>query len=175
MYMIGLGAAIFTGNSDIAQVMMVAGLGVIGVLIVLLSTVTTTFMDAYSAGVSFTNISGKANEKWIAIILCIIGTLIAMFTPIEQYVNFLYLIGSVFAPMIAILITDFFILKKDHTGDTINLPNLILWVAGFAIYRMFMSIDTIFGSTLPVMIIIGILCILVEGGRKLCLKKSLTK
>jgi putative hydroxymethylpyrimidine transporter CytX len=172
MYIIGLGAAVFTGNSDIAQVMTVAGLGLMGVLIVLLSTVTTTFLDAYSAGVSFTNMVSKANEKWVAILICIAGTLIAMVIPIEQYVNFLYLIGSVFAPMIAILITDFFILKKDHSGQAFNSTNLILWLAGFVIYRLFLSVDTILGSTLPVMVIVGSLSIAIEGGKKICLKKS---
>src|SRR5690606_38022105 len=110
MYIIGAGAAIFAGSSDIARIMMTAGLGLAGVLIVLLSTVTTTFLDAYSAGVSSVNIYGRVNEKWAAAAVCALGTLIAMFTPIEQYEDFLYLIGSVFAPMIAILITDFFIL-----------------------------------------------------------------
>lgn len=172
MYVIGLGATIFTGQSDIAQIMLQAGLGLIGVIIIIFSTVTTTFLDAYSAGVSFTSIKSKVNEKWIAIIVCIIGTLFAIFTPIEQYENFLYLIGSVFAPMIAILITDFFILKKDHTMKAVNITNLILWVIGFIIYRQFMAIDTVVGSTLPVMIITGVLCILVNGGKKLCSKKS---
>ncbi|MEA4849102.1 MAG: putative hydroxymethylpyrimidine transporter CytX, partial [Clostridiaceae bacterium] len=95
-----------------------------------------------------------------------IGTVLAIFTPIEQYENFLYLIGSVFAPMIAILITDFFILKNDHTRQRFSISNLILWVAGFIIYRMFMSIDTVFGSTLPVMAIVGVLCIIINGGKR---------
>lgn len=47
MFGIGLGAAIFTGESDVTQIMVKAGLGVAGLLIVLLSTVTTTFMDVY--------------------------------------------------------------------------------------------------------------------------------
>lgn len=52
MYVIGMGAAIYTGEYDIAQIMVKAGLGVFGLLIVVFSTVTTTFLDAYSAGVS---------------------------------------------------------------------------------------------------------------------------
>lgn len=173
MYIIGLGAVLFTGQSDVAQIMLTAGLGIAGVLIVLLSTVTTTFLDVYSAGVSLANITQKVGEKWVSVLVGIIGTLIAMFTPIEQYENFLYLIGSVFAPMIAILITDFFILKKNSANERINLTNLILWLVGFIIYRQFMTIDTVFGSTLPVMIVISLLCILVNGGKQLCSKKSL--
>lgn len=165
MYIIGLGAAIFTGQSDIAQIMLQAGLGLIGVFIIVFSTVTTTFMDAFSAGVSFASITKRVSEKWVAVIVCVIGTILAVFTPIEQYENFLYFIGSVFAPMTAILITDFFILKKDCSKDVINVLNLVLWAAGFAIYRMFMSIDTVVGSTFPVMVIISILCILINGGK----------
>ena len=166
MYIIGLGAAIFTGQSDIALILMQAGLGIIGVFIIIFSTATTTFLDAYSAGISFNTLTAKISGKWIAVIVCIIGTLLAIFTPIEQYQNFLYLIGSVFAPMIAILVTDFFFLEKDHTRETVNVVNIILWVIGFVIYRLFMSIDTVVGSTLSVMIIISILSVLVNGGMK---------
>lgn len=158
MYVIGMGAAIFTGESDIAKIMMSAGLGIIAVIIIIFSTVTTTFLDVYSAGVSSESISKKLKEKPVAIAVCAIGTLLAIFTPITQYENFLYLIGSVFAPMIAILITDFFILKKDHTGETVSIINVVIWAIGFVVYRIFMTIDTPLGNTLPVMVIISILC-----------------
>ena len=52
MYLVGMGAALFTGESDIAQIMVKAGLGISGLLIIVFSTVTTTFLDAYSAGIS---------------------------------------------------------------------------------------------------------------------------
>lgn len=44
MYLIGLGAALFTGEYDIAQIMLKAGLGIAGLLIIVFSTVTTTFL-----------------------------------------------------------------------------------------------------------------------------------
>ena len=52
MYLVGMGAALFTGESDIAQIMVKAELGIAGLLIIVFSTVTTTFLDAYSAGIS---------------------------------------------------------------------------------------------------------------------------
>lgn len=173
MYIIGLGAVIFIGQTDVSQIMLQAGLGLIAVLIIIGSTVTTTFLDVYSAGVSFVSISAKANEKVVAIISCIIGTLLAIFTPIEQFQNFLYLIGSVFAPMVAILLTDFFILKKNSYDKSFNILNLVIWFIGFIIYRMFMYADTFLGSTFPVMISISIICILINGGIELCSKRSL--
>ncbi len=162
MYIIGMGAAIFTGQSDISGILMTMGLGAASFIIIIFSTVTTTFLDVYSAGVSSVSISSKIKEKPAAIIVCIAGTMLAVLTPITQFESFLYLIGSVFAPMISILIIDFFILKKDHSHDSFNMTNLIIWASGFFLYRIFLQMDTPIGSTLPVMLITATLCIIVN-------------
>lgn len=169
MYVIGMGAALFTGETDIAKIMFTAGLGIAGLIVVILSTVTTTFLDVYSAGVSSVSIYDKIDEKKAALVVCIVGTILAIFTPITQFENFLYLIGSVFAPMIAIQIADFFILKNDSCKTNFNFINLSLWVVGFIIYRIFMRIDTPVGNTLPVMVITAVLCVIINkvfGGKK---------
>lgn len=163
MYMIGMGAAIFTGEYDIAQIMLKTGLGVVGLLIIVFSTVTTTFLDAYSAGVSCVSISAKINEKWAAIAVTVIGTVAALVYPMDNITDFLYLIGSVFAPMIAIQIADYFILKKaDAQKDAFRWKNLLVWVVGFVVYRVLMHVDTPVGNTLPDMVITVILCLIVN-------------
>lgn len=162
MYIIGMGATIFTGESDIAKIMVGAGMGIAGLIIIVFSTVTTTFLDVYSAGVSSESISKKLKEKPVAIVVGVVGTLIAILAPVTQFENFLYLIGSAFAPMTAILITDYFILKKDSFKDSYNIKNLIIWVVGFIIYRIFMRVETPVGYTLPVMVIIMVICIAVN-------------
>ena len=60
MYVIGMNAAIYTGESDIASIMVKAGLGIAGLLIIVFSTVTTTFLDAYSAGISSESVFSKS-------------------------------------------------------------------------------------------------------------------
>jgi probable hydroxymethylpyrimidine transporter CytX len=162
MYAIGMGAAIYTGEYDIGQIMVKAGLGIAGLLIIIFSTVTTTFMDAYSAGVSTESISRTLKAKWVAVIVAVTGTAGAILYPMDNIMNFLYLIGSVFAPMIAIQITDYFILKKDYTSTGVNAANLIIWLAGFLIYRMLMHVDTIVGNTLPDMLITAAICLAVN-------------
>ena len=162
MYMIGMGAAIFTGEYDIAQIMVKTGLGVVGLLIIVFSTVTTTFLDAYSAGVSSVSISSKIKEKWAAVVVTIIGTVAAMLYPMDNITNFLYLIGSVFAPMIAVQIADYFILKKaDAAEKEFQWPNLLIWLIGFTAYRLLMHVDTPVGNTLPDMAITIVLCLIV--------------
>lgn len=162
MYMIGMGATIFTGEYDIAQIMVKTGLGVVGLLIIVFSTVTTTFLDAYSAGVSSVSISSKIKEKWAAVVVTIIGTVAAMLYPMDNITNFLYLIGSVFAPMIAVQIADYFILKKaDAAEKEFQWTNLLIWLIGFIAYRLLMHVDTPVGNTLPDMAITIVLCLIV--------------
>ncbi|MEG0546249.1 MAG: putative hydroxymethylpyrimidine transporter CytX [Oscillospiraceae bacterium] len=162
MYVIGMGASLFTGESDIAKIMMGAGLGTIGLVIVIFSTVTTTYLDVYSAGVSAESIWKKLKEKPVAAGVCVVGILLAIFTRVTELESFLYLIGSVFAPMIAILITDFFILKNDYTDKKVDIKNIIIWAVGFVIYRLFMKIDTPIGNTAPVMVITALICVVVN-------------
>lgn len=149
MYIIGMGAAIYTGVTDISLIMAKAGLGLAGLLIVVLSTVTTTFLDAYSAGVSSVSIWGAVKEKWAAVAAAVVGTAAAVAFPMDNITDFLYLIGSVFAPMIAIQIGDYFMVRQDHGREIVNVPNLLIWAAGFVMYRLLMRVDSPVGSTLP--------------------------
>ena len=160
MYLIGMGAAIFTAESDIAQILLKAGLGVAGLLIVVFSTVTTTFLDAWSAGISSESVHEGIKGKWVAVAAAVLGTAGAIFLPLYDITDFLYFIGSVFAPMIAIQIADFFILKQDVSGRGVSVKNLIIWLLGFVVYRLLMGVDIIVGNTLPDMIITIALCLL---------------
>ena len=153
MYIIGMSAALFTMESDIAKILLKAGLGIMGLFIVVLSTVTTTFLDVYSAGVSTESIFSKIKSKWVAVAVTAIGTLGAIVLPMDDITGFLYLIGSVFAPMIAIQIADFFILKISNDKKMFSIKNIIIWVTGFIIYRILMKFDIPIGSTIPSMLI----------------------
>lgn len=159
MYIIGMGAALFTGESDIALIMVKAGLGVLGLIIVIFSTVTTTFLDAYSAGISQESITPKVKGKYVAVVVAAIGTVAAMIFPMDDITDFLYLIGSVFAPMIAIQIADYFIIHRDRREITVDVRNSIIWIIGFILYRLFMKMDIPVGNTLPDMMITILLCI----------------
>lgn len=163
MYIIGMSAAYFTGESDIAGIMLKAGLGTAGLAIVILSTVTTTFLDANSAGISCEAISNRINGKQAAAAAAVIGTILAMIFPMDDITDFLYLIGSVFAPMIAVQIADFFILKKNADDRGSHIGNVLIWAAGFVLYRILMKLDLPLGSTFADMLITVMLCLIVNG------------
>ena len=165
MYVIGMGAAIFTGEYDIAVIMVKAGLGIAALVILVFSTVTTTFLDAWSAGISAESLTPKLNGKKTAIVVTVIGVAGAILFPMDDITGFLYLIGSVFAPMIAVQIADHFILKRDRFAVAADARNLVIWLVGFISYRLLMGVDTPVGYTLPDMVLTVVLCLIAEKVR----------
>ena len=166
MYVIGMGAAIYTGEYDIAAIMVKAGLGIAALVILILSTVTTTFLDAWSAGISAESLSKKLSGKWTAVAVTVIGVAGAILFPMDDITDFLYLIGSVFAPMIAIQIADTFLLRQDHFRQDVDGWNLGIWLVGFAAYRLLMRADILLGYTLADMVLTVALCLGVHALRR---------
>ena len=166
MYVIGMGAAIYTGESDIAVIMMKAGLGIAALLIVIFSTVTTTFLDAYSAGVSAESIFAKLKGNHVGIVVTVIGTIAAILFPMDDITDFLYLIGSVFAPMIAVQIADVFVLRRQREAGEFDWINLAVWLVGFVVYRWLMTVDIPVGNTLPDMAVVIVICLIINKFRK---------
>lgn len=162
MFSIGLLAANAFQSIDISQIILKMGMGGLGLFIIVFSTVTTTYLDTYSAGVCISSIWKKISVKYAAIIVCIIGTIAAMLFPVNQLEYFLYFIGSVFAPLFAILFADYFILKKNANNKNIDITNIVIWGAGFILYRLFMELTTVIGNTLPTIMVILIIKIVFE-------------
>ncbi|MBK7921278.1 MAG: putative hydroxymethylpyrimidine transporter CytX [Veillonella sp.] len=156
MYFIGMSAAIYTGETDIAVLMSSAGLGIAGLLIVVFSTVTTTFLDAYSAGMSGESLSKHIKGSALANVTVVLGTIAAVLYPMDNIIEFLYFIGSVFAPMAAVLILDYVFKRSYH--ELINPTNLIAWFGGFCMYHYFLRTEFMYGATLPAMLGAACLC-----------------
>ncbi|WP_038369384.1 putative hydroxymethylpyrimidine transporter CytX [Brackiella oedipodis] len=158
MYAIGLGAALFTAQTEIANILLYAGMGVSAIIIVVLSTVTTTFLDAYSAGVSTVSIKPKLSETHIAALVTVIGLILALAFKADRFENFLLFIGSVFTPMISVQIADYFVYKNAQARAGICWPNMLMWLIGFVLYHFFNNVYALpLGNTLGVMLITFIL------------------
>jgi probable hydroxymethylpyrimidine transporter CytX len=144
MYFIGLYVALKTGGKDIISYFASIKTGVVPLLIILLSTVTTTFMDVYSAAVSTLSIvKAKLSRKNLLIIYSIVGLIAAYLFPIDNYQNFLYAIGSVFIPAYTVVFEDFFLMKS-KSDKLLNVPATISFVVGTLMYNYL----TYFGTSL---------------------------
>ncbi len=161
MYVIGMGLALY-GGGDLIAALRALGFAAVPLAIILLSTVTTTFLDVYSAAVSLGTVDRRIPVRPAGAAVAVLGTVLALFAPLSRFEAFLYLIGSVFAPMIAILLCDFFLLKKDASERSLSWENAILWLLGFLLYRGLMRLDLVVGSTVPCIAILIALRILVS-------------
>lgn len=90
----------------------------------------------------------------------------------DDITDFLYLIGSVFAPMIAIQIADVLLLRHDRSDAAFCLDNLLIWLAGFILYRLLMRTDFVLGNTLPEMVIVMLITLFVHKLRQAMTKRK---
>lgn len=156
MYVLGM-EIVGIGTTSIAQAILMAGLGAQGVLILVLSTVTSNFVAANSAGESAKAIYNKIDPKIAGVVVSILSAILAISGIMNHYIGFLYLIASVFAPMAAVLMVSFF-LSKDATDTKTWYWNIFAWFAGFIVYQVTVNMDSIFlGPTLLAIIISAVL------------------
>jgi putative hydroxymethylpyrimidine transporter CytX len=179
MYLLGLMATLVTGETDpgalILQIMGRIGLAVPALIMVVFSTITSDFPDVYSATCSMLNISQRVKSQTIMWIAGIISIMVALIFPMEQYENFLFLIGAMFMPLFGVVLTDYFIIRKRKMlAESLyqvdgpywyykgfNIVALISWVVGFALYKFIELTKFSMGSSMPAMISAGLLYYLI--------------
>ena len=64
-----------------------------------------------------------------------------------------------FAPMVAIQIADFFLLRRSRAEVDFDVRDLVIWALGFIAYRLLMRVDLPVGSSLPDMAFTILLCL----------------
>ncbi|MCS7241654.1 putative hydroxymethylpyrimidine transporter CytX [Candidatus Caldatribacterium sp.] len=157
MYAVGLVSALTTGQADPLPAMVALRLGLVALLIVLFSTFTTTFLDIYSASVSFLNVYPRAKEKLATVLFGASGTLLALVFPMDKYESFLFLIGAVFTPLFGVVIADYFFLRRrkatieefyDHC-PRIVWEAVVSWAFGVGVYVLFLKLFPAFGASIP--------------------------
>ena len=165
MYFIGI-EVVCMATLDISQAILISGLGVQGVIILVLSTVTTNFLATNSAGESAKAIFNRLDPKLAGVVVSFLSAGLAISGIMDHYISFLYLISSVFAPMAAVLVVSFYF-GNDNNEAKDWYWNIFSWFAGFAVYQITAGLDSIFlGPTLISVIVSGALAyawILVKG------------
>ena len=160
MYFLGM-QIVGIGTTSIAQSILIAGLGAQGVLILVLSTVTSNFVAANSAGESAKAIYNRINPKIAGVVVSALSCILAISGIMNHYIGFLYLIASVFAPMAAVLLVSFYLSKEEDANPKTWYWNLFAWFAGFIAYQVTVNLDSIFlGPTLLAVIVSAILAYL---------------
>lgn len=165
LYAVGLIATLYTGEGDIPSLLLKAGFGLGAILIIVFATITTTFLDAHSAGLSARSIYDKLSDKYIAYLAIIIGTLMSIFYPLDRIEGFLYLLGSVFAPMAMVVLSSYFFFSRKSIHSYVSA--FLAWFLGFISYHYCLSTNVVVGATIP-----SLFVTVVAYGLISCLKRS---
>ena len=152
MYFIGI-EVVCIGTVDISQAILISGLGVQGVIILVLSTVTTNFLATNSAGESAKAIFNRLDPKIAGVIVSFLSAILAISGIMDHYISFLYLISSVFAPMASVLVVSFYFGNGNNEAKDWYW-NIFSWFVGFVVYQITAGFDSIFlGPTLIAVIV----------------------
>ena len=141
-YVIGLLALVTVARTpnDIYGAFIALPLGTIGFAILAARELDQSFANVYSTAVSTQNLRPLWDRRVLAVSIAALTTAGALYLNIADYENFLDLLGSVFVPMAAVLIVDFFVVSRGRWdlsgGARSRWPMLLPWAAGFVTYQL---------------------------------------
>ncbi len=140
-YVIGLLALVTVARNpnDIYGAFIALPVGAAAFAVLALRELDQSFADVYSTAASLQNLRPLWDRRVLAVSIAAVTTVAALLLNIADYENFLLLLGSVFVPMSAVLIIDFFVLSKGHWDLSARArarwPMLLPWAAGFVAYQ----------------------------------------
>jgi putative hydroxymethylpyrimidine transporter CytX len=146
-YVIGLLALVTVahGNSnDIFGAFIALPVGSLGFAVLAARELDQSFADVYSTAISIQNLRPLWDRRVLAGLITALTTAGALWLNIADYENFLTLLGSVFVPMSAVLIADYFadylaVPRRQwdlSAGARSRWSMLLPWAVGFVIYQL---------------------------------------
>lgn len=135
--------------------------GGLALVLVLIDETDNVFADIFSASMSTASMI-RVKIKHLAIGFGVLCTLIALFVHMDRFLNFLYLIGSVFIPLYGVLLVDHFVMRGRRTAADVRSLNgpygftggfhlvaFASWGIGVATYYYMQSFLPVAGASLP--------------------------
>ena len=122
----------------------VAAGGAASVLALLALTVDESdeaFANVYSGAVSLQNLVPRVQQRLLVTATAAIATVGALLVDLRNYQPFLYLLGSFFVPLFAVLLADWVIAGCHYRradvfeGPRVRVEMILAWLAGFCVYQ----------------------------------------
>jgi nucleobase:cation symporter-1, NCS1 family len=99
------------------------------------------FANVYSGAVSLQNLLPRVPHRLLVAATAAVATAGALVIDLRNYQPFLYLLGSFFVPLFAVLLADWLLAGRHYEpADVFQAPQLraemiVAWLAGFALYQ----------------------------------------
>jgi nucleobase:cation symporter-1, NCS1 family len=142
-YVIGLLALVTVAHGDTSKIFgafIALPLGSLAFAILAARELDQSFADVYSTAVSLQNLRPLWDRRVLAAVVTALTTAGALWLNIADYENFLYLLGSVFVPLAAVLIVDYFggpAGRWDLSDQARSRwAMLVPWALGFVVYQL---------------------------------------
>ena len=122
----------------------IASGGLLALLVLLALTIAETdeaFANAYSGAVSLQNLFPSVPQRWLVALTTTVGTIGALTLELSSFQSFLFLLGSCFVPLFAVLLADWLASGCRYDGHELldaGPPRggaLVAWAAGFVAYQ----------------------------------------
>ena len=141
-FMMALGAisALATGEANPILGVQSLGLGVGALVVIGLATWTTSDKVLYSGGLALTNVFPKW-PRWLnTLLLGAVGTAIASLRLTQHFTQWLILLGTIFAPLVGLLIADHFVFRRRRLegmeGSAVNWVAIVALACGIVAGRL---------------------------------------
>jgi putative hydroxymethylpyrimidine transporter CytX len=142
-YVIGLLALVTVAHNNpdhIYAAFIALPAGALGFAILAARELDQAFANVYSTAVSAQNMRPLWDRRVLAGVIAAATTAGALWLNIADYENFLTLIGSVFVPLSAVLIADYFVVSRGRWDLSAATRSrwlmLVPWAAGFVTYQL---------------------------------------
>ncbi|MFI6367788.1 purine-cytosine permease family protein [Nocardia sp. NPDC050630] len=140
-YALGLFAlALASGDGGVYSPFLKVTLGAVYFFIFVFREADQSFANVYSTAVSIQNLAPRVDRRVLSIGLGVLITLLALRLNMANYFGFLGLIGSVFVPLLGVLVADFFLRARDQWDTSAHAPSrwgmVFAWLVGLSVYQL---------------------------------------
>ena len=125
---------------DVIDALLAVPLGGLALVVLVIVELDEAFANIYSTAVSSQNIVARWDRRILAVGVGSVATLLALSFDIVAYEPFLFLIGSVFVPLVGVLIVAYHLLPRGPWNVSPTAPArpllVVPWAAGFIAYQL---------------------------------------
>jgi putative hydroxymethylpyrimidine transporter CytX len=121
-----------------------AGVAALLILGLIVGEAPNAFANIYSTAVSTLNVVPRASATVLSVAVGALAFVLAILFTIDRYEVFLFLIGSVFVPLAAVFLADYYVRARGRYGlelvfgagsDRLRWRALVPWIVGFVLYH----------------------------------------
>jgi NCS1 family nucleobase:cation symporter-1 len=127
-------------------------------LLLLVDEADNAFADLYSAAVSVQDILPRLSQKHLIIGFTAFSTVLATVVTIQDYETFLLLIGAIFVPLFGVVLTDYYLVKRQKYTEGmmfgirnkgIAWPAVAAWAIGALLNFVMSPLSPLYVPSMP--------------------------